>query len=396
MNIWLINPYGTIPGEEWRNYCFADFGIALAEHDINATWFTSSFSHHFKKQRNLAKTAVAHCRFEVKLIKTPSYKSNFGIGRLWRDLVFTFRLSKELKSRDLPDAIIIVENPCCLGYPVFLQHRYRCVPKIVHQMDIWPEFFVEKLPKLFRPIAHLLLAPVYAFRRNNYSNCWALTALSKKYLEFATKISKRRTNRSLVIYNGVSENQIISSLDSPPRKDVNLVFAGTLGPSYDIELIVTAARMCGPDGPVFHIAGSGPKSSFVEEHASTIPNLVFHGVLAPENLKSLYASCDIGLITYKSYSNVEMPDKFYDYTSNGLACLNSLSGEVRDIIKEKELGESYQAEDIDSFLSAVNRLVSQDRSQLRENAVVAAHEFSKEKQLGRFVQLINEVGNDRS
>lgn len=50
MNIILINPYGPIPipEEKWREYRFTIIGNYLSSLGHNVTWYTSSFSHHFK------------------------------------------------------------------------------------------------------------------------------------------------------------------------------------------------------------------------------------------------------------------------------------------------------------------------------------------------------------
>ena len=53
MKIYLSNPYGTIPGENWREYRFFLLATSLAEKGHDVVWFTSTFSHHFKIQRSV-------------------------------------------------------------------------------------------------------------------------------------------------------------------------------------------------------------------------------------------------------------------------------------------------------------------------------------------------------
>lgn len=63
---------------------------------------------------------------------------------------------------------------------------------------------------------------------------------------------------------------------------------------------------------------------------------MYLGKLKPESLSYLYNKSDVGLSIYTEISNVEMPDKFYDYTAAGLPVINSLKGEVGNIVKEKK------------------------------------------------------------
>ena len=48
MKIWLINPYGPIEGENWRDYRFNQFGKYLANQGHEVIWWTSNFAHHLK------------------------------------------------------------------------------------------------------------------------------------------------------------------------------------------------------------------------------------------------------------------------------------------------------------------------------------------------------------
>ena len=67
-------------------------------------------------------------------------------------------------------------------------------------------------------------------------------------------------------------------------------------------------------------------------------NINYLGNLSAQKLARIYYYCDIGLAVYGNGSNVDMPDKFYDYSSCGLVVLSSLKGELKDVIEENNLG----------------------------------------------------------
>ena len=76
------------------------------------------------------------------------------------------------------------------------------------------------------------------------------------------------------------------------------------------------------------------KSLFVENGTQTV---LYLGKLKPESLSYLYNKSDVGLSIYTEISNVEMPDKFYDYTAAGLPVINSLKKErLGNIVKRKK------------------------------------------------------------
>ena len=94
--IWLINPYGPIEGENWREYSFNQFGKYLANKGFKTIWWTATFSHHFKRKRaNGWKDINVSKYFTIRLVPTTSYKKNFGIGKIYKDFVFVKNLMKQ-------------------------------------------------------------------------------------------------------------------------------------------------------------------------------------------------------------------------------------------------------------------------------------------------------------
>ena len=89
MRIWLINPYGPIPSEAWRTYCFPLIAEVLSAEGHEVTWWTSNFAHHFKKFRSDDWLDVeAWDNFRIRLVPTTGYRKNIGVGRAVRDAVF--------------------------------------------------------------------------------------------------------------------------------------------------------------------------------------------------------------------------------------------------------------------------------------------------------------------
>lgn len=91
--------------------------------------------------------------------------------------------------------------------------------------------------------------------------------------------------------------------------------------------------------------------------------VVYLGKLSPEQLAGVDSLCDIGLCAYSQNSNVEMPDKIYDYTAAGLAVLNSLQGEISRVVHEHQVGRQYEAGNADDLASQLLQLET-DRTQL--------------------------------
>lgn len=409
--IWLINPYGPIEGENWREYSFNQFGKYLSNQGFKVVWWTASYSHHFKKQRsNGWKDIEVNKNFKIRLVPTPSYKKNFGIGRLWKDLIFSKNAINRFKKEKAPDIIIANENPMSMGWPAFSYAKKNNIPIIYDQMDIWPEFFVGVLKNPLKRIANIILKPVYLRRNKIYKQLDGSIALGKHYLEFMHNIAPiLKEKPSALIYNGIDVNEfrkhLVEEIKHPKlqilknTEEIWCVFAGTLGPSYDIRTIIKTAEEFMKEGKKrfkFIIAGSGPFEEEVLVAERKLNNIIYVGKLLPTELIPIYGKCDIGLSTYSSGSNVDMCDKFYDYLAAGLAIVNSLKGEISEHIANQNLGVNYAAGNMDDFRKALLKLENTDiLMKIKSNSMNLGIFFDKNNQNEKLLKVIDLVLNKK-
>src|SRR4051794_28250951 len=83
MHAWLVNPYGPLPSESWREYRagLADSALVAAGHTV--TWWVANFEHRSKTFRATDwETRTPLPGFEVILVPTTSYKRHISIERI--------------------------------------------------------------------------------------------------------------------------------------------------------------------------------------------------------------------------------------------------------------------------------------------------------------------------
>jgi glycosyltransferase involved in cell wall biosynthesis len=217
-----------------------------------------------------------------------------------------------------------------------------------------------------------------------------------------------RDRPSAVVYNGIDVSAFrvkmvsgdVSTLRFPAKKmgDLWAVFAGSLGPSYDIGVMCEVARDLAEMGSKIHIviAGDGPMRPIVESTArgeAGPANLFYVGQLSPTELAALYFRCDIGLCAYSASSNVEMPDKIYDYTAAGLPVLVSLRGEVARIVSDARIGLSYLGGSASDLLHRLIELTT-DREAMQVMSLSSRSlgmQFDKNVQYKKFIDVVNKV-----
>lgn len=410
MKIWLINPYGPIPTEAWRIYCYPLIANALREEGHEVIWWTSNFAHHFKKWRSDGWKDLSITEgFTIRLVPTTGYKKNISFGRFFRDAIFAFKVYKNGKKEAAPDCIISSESPLTFGYASFKLAKHHCCPVVYHQMDLWPELIINSFPVFFRPIVNLLFSPVFYSRKKVYSKLDGSSALAKSYLEEIFKVNPKLMHKPhAVVYNGIDINKFrtklknnnYSLLPSKHNSDIWAVFAGSLGPSYDLDTLCDAAKVLKEQSSNIKIiiAGDGPRREYIKRISNDDDyNLHYVGQLSSDNLASLYAQADIGLCAYSSNSNVEMPDKIYDYTASGLAVLVSLQGEVKNIVLDNCIGYSYEPGNLSDFLLKL-KLMTNSSDQLEAMKALSwdlGAEYDAKSQYRKMVALVEAVCQKR-
>jgi glycosyltransferase involved in cell wall biosynthesis len=281
---------------------------------------------------------------------------------------------------------------------------------ILDIFDLWPELFILAFPRPLKPLAPILLSPLFWLKKYTFYQADALTALCKTYIEKAKEdISKFHAVPAKIIFNGIdveafrtlfSDNDERSDLIIKIGKqqgDISVIFAGTLGNNYDIKTILQAALEIEKRGRRIKIwiAGEGPLKShiinFIKDKRPA--NLVYLGKLSHHDLAKIYHISDIGLCSYRPESNVAMPDKVYDYMAAGLPIVNSLRGELEDILINYQIGIQYIAGDPKSLADALESLAfdGEKRMILGKNSYNLAMKFDQHFQYNEFVNFIEEI-----
>lgn len=406
MRVWLINPYGTLPGEAWRPYRTAmqAQALALAGHEVS--WWISTLQHRTKKfraaefeKRSLPDGAQAF------LVPSGTYSSHISLARIQYERAFAREVVARASAESPPDVLVVVDPALFFGLPIAEWAVSRGARLVVDIMDLWPELFRIALPPAFRFSAPIVFSPLYARRQRLLRMASGVTAVSKDYLEPARDASV--TCPTLVSYIGGAPlgastdeglAELVQRYRLPERKSTDMwfVYAGTLGAGYDVSTLIASIALIAEESATsqFLIAGDGPRRADVEALARKYPRQVHYvGVVDPQTLDGLYKLCDVGLSLYAPESTVSMPTKIYDYFFAGLAVLNSLGRECGELIEHEQLGWNFRSGDVQRLAEAFRSCLANPVEVARRgaNALAVAERFDASRQSKAFADFVSDL-----
>jgi len=416
--VWLVNPYGPVPSESWREYAYVILGNWHASQGHNCVWWTSNYSHHFKKKRSQDSEFVSQL-FHIRFFQTTTYDTNISFGRLLRD--FTFYAQFLLRSIwacmtfERPDCIVFTSSPLLPFLSPVIICRIFAIPAVFYEMDDWLGLLrsiFRSYPPLLRSFANLLLLFLDNAKRLELGLVDASFALSTNYLHSLHNLSPSlRKKPHAVIYNSPNRetreefsscyDSLAAQLNSIKANYglVYAIYAGSMNPTYDIESVVKCLSCTSLKDSkiVLLFAGTGPLSYILDPFKNIddmLANRLFYmGSLHPRNLSDVYKISDIGICSYLRNSNVDMPDKAYDYLFNSLPIVNSLQGELKHLIEEYSAGVNYESSVPSSLAESLRCITSsaETLSGYKNRASLLGQSLLQDLQKDKYIKLVGQL-----
>jgi glycosyltransferase involved in cell wall biosynthesis len=356
-HVLLINAFEKLPGENFRDQRYT-FLYELLKQRASVHWFSSDF-HHWSHSRRTTQMLPAEDRGNITLIPTLSYDKNISIRRFFSYLALSFAtLWKLLRIESRPDVMVCM-GPVEQMFLVAVYGRLRRIPVIIDVIDPWPDVYVRAFPLWLQWFGKLLLAPYFLMSVLTFALCDRCSAVSKTYLEWAMRRGRRSDQQAFSLYYLGARNDDFKVSLVEQHGTMTCLFAGQFGFSYDIEVILRAARALqdvGEGGIRFVFCGAGPKQTEIARAIRTLHNVDLHGWMSPESLNAIGTKCQVGLCSYRSSATQSVPTKVFDYLSMGLHVVNSLGGEAEELLNRYHVGSTYMAEDVNSLVECLRRV----------------------------------------
>jgi len=373
MLIWIVNPFDPLPGEREQlgRYGYLARCLRQAGHDV--VWWSSAFSHRFKRPVDRATIAQAAraAGLDVRLLPAPPYTRNVSFARLRNHRRLATEFTAAAPSAARPDLILASSPPLELAARAVELGRTWGVPTVVDIQDQWPDNFVRVTPRLLRPLSRLLFRPYYAWERRAYRGTDALAGVADGYVQRGLQVggAKRWTGMFPL---GVDLADVAAAMQrgaarygerwTKPPDQVWFLYSGSLSHAYDFLTIVRAAvpaQETFGDRVRFILTGTGelaPRAAaLVRQHG--LRNVTLTGFLDFDEWACVLSRADAGFNASFPEALIYFPNKIFYYLAAGAAVLNTIPGQCAELADRHRCGLNYTAGDAAACFAAVRRLV---------------------------------------
>jgi colanic acid biosynthesis glycosyl transferase WcaI len=261
------------------------------------------------------------------------------------------------------DVVFAMSPPLTLGPTGWLVGRFRRAPLVFNIQDVFPDAAVRTGAITNRRI----IAAAAALERFAYHRAAAVTVLSDDLRRNVSgKMAASKRARVHVITNFVDTDVIRPQHRQTGYRDELgigdepvVLYAGNVGFSQSLDLVVEAARRC-PD-ITFVVNGDGAARAALEASAKGIANLRFTGYQPVERLPEVLASGDVHVVPLRAgLGDVSVPSKTYSSLAAGRPVVASIDAdtEIPRLLAASGAGLAVPPDDTDAFVTAIRGLVA--------------------------------------
>ena len=264
------------------------------------------------------------------------------------------------------DGVLAMSPPLTMGLTGWGVALPRRAPLVFNIQDVFPDVAID-LGVLRDP---RVIAAARWLERVSYGRSDAVTVLSDDLAEnLEAKVSAAQRGKVRVIPNFVDTVAIApTDRDTAYRHELGLgdrtvvLYAGNVGLSQSLELVLEAARAMADDpSVVFVVNGSGSARPALQEAAAGLANVVFGDHQPIERLGEVLATGDIHVIPLKrGLARASVPSKTYSILAAGRPFVASIDPgtEVARVAERSGAGVAVPPEDPAAFVAALRAMVA--------------------------------------
>jgi len=416
MLVWLITVGERLPSDGPNERLFRTGILAklLVERGHRVVWWTSSFDHVQKSQRVSSDTYIdINERYRIWFLHSNSYKHNVSLSRALNHYGIARKFKKYAKASPLPDLILCSLPTLELSSAATEFGKERGIPVVLDIRDLWPDIFLDVVPKWTRWFAKLALFPAFQMLRRACSKARAIVGIAPGFVDWGVRNAGRsqsdldRDFPLAYVAEPPSEVQLTKASEFWHERRINkengefvICYIGNPGRVVKLEPVLESARILQMQHRPFRFVICGNHDKY-KNTAYGCNNVLLPGWIDASEIWALIRIASVGLLPYISRRDFElsMPNKVIEYMSAGLPILSSVGGELGQFIEKQAIGMAYHENDPNTLVKCLCNLF--DNRDLLKNLSANSYELYKSKFIAEnvyndMIDYLEEVGRLRS
>lgn len=361
MKIWVIAIGEPIPLDD-NNDRLHRCGLLndeLVEKGHNVVWWSSTFNHFSKKHLFNERTSISlKANYNIELLHGCSYRRNISFSRIKNHWQVGLQFNESVITYEKPDLIFCAFPSIELAYNATKFAKEKGVPIVIDARDMWPDIFINVVPQFAKQIAKIFLSKYVSMTKYIFSNATSITGITDGFVNWGLKYARREiSNNDKSFYLGYplqefDENNINYHWSDwnnigLKKDDFIISYIGAVAQNkIDLDPIFQIATLYKENNKVkFVIAGDGDqKESFANQaNQLGLANMFFPGWINKYQIASLFKYTSFGLVPLRNRYDylISIPNKPIEYIANNVPILSSLSGELKTLIENENIGYCF-------------------------------------------------------
>ncbi len=379
MKVWLVNISEPVPMDGGtRLFRASQIANKLVGNGHKVLLWKSSFNHVSKIQRVNKNTILEYKEnYKIYFIKTIPYYKNNGFMRIINHLQFARKFAKLAEKEDPPDLILTSYPDIFHSYKAVKYGKKHNIPVVVDVRDMWPEAFVEVMPKFLKPVAKVFLSPIYLYVNYIFRNATAVISMLPFCLQWYQNLSNRKHREFDRVFHHAYKklNPTHEELEESysfwkkyglekDSKDFIVCFFGSIGSKtvVDLDTVIKAGKLIESktDKIKFILCGSGQSLNYYKSIAKGCKNIIFPGWIDANKIYTLLEMGAVGIIPYRNRFDFKntIPNKAAEYLSGGLPILTCMDGYINEFLKPYGCVFHYKEDNSDELANIILDLYS--------------------------------------
>ena len=379
--ILIIDHFSQTPDEPGNNR-FIYIASLLCEMGYEVEIVTTDFSHKAKCTRKPMDEELCKLPYKFTMLKEPGYKKNVSLKRFRSHGVFGKNLKKYLAQIEKPDLVYVAVPSLDVGATAAKYCKKNNIPYVVDIQDLWPEAF--KLVLTLPVISDIVFAPLTVKANKTYKQADRIIAVSETYKNRGIK-SCQKDKEGLCVYLGTDlgtfDKAAAEAKVEKPQGEIWVAYVGTLGHSYNIEIIIEALSRLDEElrkNVVFKVLGDGPYlERFKEYAAERNARVEFLGRMGYGDMVGYLSHADIAVNPIVKGAAQSIINKHGDYAASGLPVVNTQEcEEYRALMTDYKCGINCQVDSVQEVAEALEMLIKDEnlRTEMGKNSRKLAEE----------------------